>query len=147
MDGSRIQAWTDDFDFDIANAKPADKYEISFDEWQTWTKLSADSPARIFPPSIIEVFVKNFSDKTFTDVKLEVIFHNVQRVETKILRGGNLSPNQETRFEIPLNQFRVDNPNYKIVNAVFDGLKLKLSGNGAEIHGSNAEVLFHFNQE
>ena len=147
LDGSRIQAWTDEFDFDIANAKPADKYEISFEEWQTWTKVNDDSPARIFPPSIIEVFVKNFSDKTFTDVKLEVIFHNVQRVETKILRGVNLSPNQETRFEIPLNQFRVDNPNYKIVNAVFDGIQLKLSGNGTTIHGSNAEVLFHFNQK
>lgn len=146
LDGARIQGWTDDFDFDIANVKPADLYEISFDEWQTWTKLSADSPARIFPPSIIEVFVKNFSDKILTDVKLEVIFHNVHRVETKILRGVNLSPNQETHFEIPLNQFCVDNPNYKIVNAVFDGIQLKLSGNGAEIHGSNAEVLFHFNQ-
>ena len=147
LDGVRIQSWTDDFDFDIANVKPADQYRIAFDEWQSWTKVNADSPAIIFPPSIIEVFVKNFSDKTLTDIQLEVIFHNYQRVEKKILRGKNLAPNQTTTFKIPLNQFKIDNPNYKIGNAFFDGIQLKLRGNGAEIHGSNAEVLFQFLQE
>ena len=46
----------------------------------------------------------------------------------------------------PLNQFRIDNPHYQIVNAVFDRIILNFRGDGAEIRGSNANITFHFMQ-
>ena len=146
LDGERIQAWTDTFDIDLPDVSPADYYNISYDEWKNWTKVAPNSTAINFPPSIIEVLVKNFSDKTLTNPQLEVIFTNNRREETKILRGKDIAPGQTITFTVPLNQFHIDNPNYQIVNATFDRIVLKFSGDGAKIIGSNAKVGFHFIQ-
>ena len=146
LDGERLHAWIDTFDLDIADVKPAEQYEIGYEEWQNWKKVSANSPAIKFPNSVIEVFVKNFSNKTLLNPQLEIIFDNNGRIDKKILRGNNIEPNQTINFKIPLNQFKIDNPRYQIVNASFDRLRLKFSGNGAEIRGSNANVNFHFQQ-
>ena len=146
LDGERIQAWTDTFDVDLPDVSPADYYNIPYDEWKNWTKVAPNSTAINFPPSIIEVFVKNFSAVTLTNPQLEVIFTNNRREEIKILRGNNIAPNQTITFTVPLNQFHIDNPNYKIVNATFDRIVLKFRGDGVKIIGSNAKVGFHFIQ-
>lgn len=146
LDGERIQAWVDMLDVNIADPSPADYYNIAYEDWSSWTKVSANSTAINFPPSVIEVFVKNFSAVTLTNPQLEIIFTNNQREEIKILRGKNIAPGQMITFTVPLNQFHIDNPNYKIVNATFDRIVLKFSGDGAKIIGSNAKVGFHFIQ-
>ena len=147
LDGERLHTWTDDFDLDFKNIDPAERYDISYATWNGWKKISASSPAIKFPNSVIEVFAKNFSSDTLTNPQLEIIFDNNGRVEKKILREKNIAPNQTIKFSVPLNQFRIDNPNYRIVNAVFDRITLNFSGDGAEIRGSNANVTFHFMQE
>ena len=117
LDGERLHAWTDDFDLNFADVKPAEQYNISYDEWKNWKKVSANSTAIKFPNSVIEVFVKNFSSKTLKNPQLEIIFDNNGRIEKKIFRENNIAPNQTITFKIPLNQFKIDNPNYKIINA------------------------------
>lgn len=146
LDGDRIQAWTDTFDVDLPDVSPADYYNIAYEDWRNWKKVSPNSPAINFPPSVIEVFVKNFSEDTLTNPQLEIIFTNDRREERKILRGNNISSGQTIKFTVPLNQFHIDNPNYRIVNATFDRIVLKFSGDGAKIIGSNAKVGFHFIQ-
>lgn len=147
LDGERLHAWTDEFDSNFANVKPAEQYNISYDEWNSWEKVSSNSPAIKFSNSFIEVFVKNFSSKTLKNPQLEIIFDNNGRIERKIFREKNIAPNQTINFKIPLNQFKIDNPNYKIVNAIFDRITLNFSGDGAEIRGTNAYVTFHFMQK
>lgn len=146
LDGYRLHAWTDEFDLNFTDVKPAELYEISYNEWNAWEKVSSNSAAIKFPNSVIEVFVKNFSDKTFKNPQLEIIFDNNGRIEKKTLRGNDIAPNQTITFKIPLNQFRIDNPHYRIVNAIFDRITLNFRGDGAEIRGTNANVNFHFNQ-
>ena len=146
LDGERLHAWTDEFDLNFADVKPAERYEISYNEWNAWQKVSSNSTAIKFPNSVIEVFVKNFSDKTFKNPQLEIIFDNNGRIEKKTLRGNDIAPNQTINFKIHLNQFRIDNPHYQIVNAVFDRIILNFRGDGAEIRGSNANITFHFMQ-
>lgn len=147
LDGERLHAWTDEFDLNFADVKPAEQYNISYAEWSSWEKISANSTAIKFSNSFIEVFVKNFSSKTLKNPQLEIIFDNNGRIERKIFREKNIAPNQTINFKIPLNQFKIDNPNYKISNAFFDNITLNFSGDGAEIRGTNAYVTFRFMQK
>ena len=146
LDGERLHAWIDEFDLDIKNIKPAEQFEISYNEWKNYEKVSANSTAVKFSNSVIEVYAKNFSKKTLKNPELEIIFDNNGRIEKKTLRGKEILPNEAINFKIPLNQFQIDNPNYKIKNMFFDNMTLKFRGEGAEIRGSNAYITFHFEQ-
>ena len=146
LDGGRLHAWIDEFDLDIKNIKPAEQFEISYNEWKNYEKVSANSTAVKFSNSVIEVYAKNFSNKTLKNPELEIIFDNNGRIDKKTLRGKEILPNETINFKIPLNQFQIDNPNYKIKNAFFDNITIKFHGEGAEIRGSNAYITFHFEQ-
>ena len=147
LDGERLHAWIDEFDLDFENIKPAEQFEISYDEWKNYEKVSSNSPAVKFSNSVIEIYAKNFSKKTLKNPELEIIFDNNGRIDKKIMRGKNILPNDTINFKIPLNQFQIDNPNYKINNAFFDNITIKFHGEGTKIIGSNAYIIFHFEQK
>ena len=123
--GARINAWTDDFDYDVNNAG----WQVEVKNLNNFQKLGDNSLK--FPAWKIEVKAENLTANNFLNAQVEVIYSEGDKVEKKILHGANIPAGGEKIFTIQLNEFRVNNP------AAKHTFKINFSGSGAPVHGSS----------
>lgn len=129
--GTRMNAWTDDFEQDITNV--GSRIEV-----KNLSEFQKIGESLKFPAWNIEVKVENYSDKNFVNPQLEIIYNDNGRIEKKILHGSTILAGNEINFKIPMNQFKITNP----ISGKNQTLELKFTGNGVKIFGS--EMKFDF---
>lgn len=133
--GRRMDAWVDNWDYDITNAGTI--CYISSKLWKNW---QIGDNRIVIPSTFVNLQARaiNRSKKVFYNPQLEVTYDNGER---KLLTGKTLQPGEETTFTIPINDIDIYDPNLGDMQVKYI-IKLKFSGTGADIRGSATEYEF-----
>jgi len=137
--GKRVNAWTDNFDYDIDNAN----FSVEVKNLNNFKNLGGESVR--FPAWIIGVKVENFTDKNFLNPQVEIIYNDDGRIEKNFLKVESVGSGKTKDFFINLNQFTVTNPRTAGGNYITKhSFTIKFSGTGAKILGTKTTFDFIF---
>ena len=135
--GWRVNSWVDKFDYDIRNAA----WNIEVKDLKNFQKVGEKFQ---FPAWTIGLKIENFTANNFLP-QIEIIFDDDGRIEKKILQTSTVTAGSEKDFSINLNQFAVTNPRAAGENYMSKHIfKIKITGTGAEIRGSQMQFDFVF---
>ena len=135
--GWRVNSWVDKFDYDIRNAA----WDIEVKDLKNFQKVGEKFQ---FPAWTIGLKIENFTANNFLP-QIEIIFDDDGRIEKKILQTSTVTAGSEKDFFINLNQFAVTNPRAAGENYMSKHIfKIKITGTGAEIRGSQMRFDFVF---
>lgn len=130
--GSRLNSWVDNWNYDITNAGT-----IQYIKSNIWKNWQISETGLNIPSSYIQFQVRviNYSQNVFYNPRLDVIYNGI---ETKTLNGRTLQPGEEMTFDVPFNQTQIHDSNLGHSDVKY-AIQLNVSGTGAEIHGTSTE--------
>lgn len=133
--GKRLNAWVDNWDYNITNTST-----ICYIPSSLWKDWQSGSNRVVIPSAFVNLQARaaNRSKKVFYNPQLEVTYDNSER---KILTGKTLQPGEDTTFDIPINGLDIKDPNLGNMHVSYT-INLKFSGSGADIRGSATEYEF-----